>query len=56
MKAYAECEGTLVFLMGLKNLPKIVHSLIENGMSENTPIAIISNGAYAKNQTVRGYA
>lgn len=53
MKAYAECGGTLIFLMGLKNLPKIVHSLIENGMSENTPIAIISNGAYAKNQTVR---
>lgn len=53
MKAYAECGGTLVFLMGLKNLPKIVKSLVENDMPESTAIALISNGTYAKNQIVR---
>lgn len=54
MKVYAKCDGTLVFLMGLKNLSEIVQSLIANGKSEDTPTAIVSNGAYAKSQTVRG--
>ena len=33
-------EGTLIFLMGLKNLPNIVHSLIENGKDPQLDAAI----------------
>lgn len=54
MKAYAQLDGTLVFLMGLKNLDKISQSLIQNGKSEDTPVAIISNGASVNQHIVRG--
>ena len=54
IKKCAETDGTLVFLMGLRNLPDIVENLIRNGKSEDTPVAVVSNGACAKNQTVRG--
>lgn len=54
IKKCAETDGTLVFLMGLRNLPDIVKNLIRNGKSEDTPVAVVSNGACAKNQTVRG--
>ena len=40
--------------MGLRNLPDIAENLIRNGKSEDTPVAVVSNGACAKNQTVRG--
>ena len=35
---------TLVFLMGVENLPKIAQNLIDNGKPANTPTAIIQNG------------
>lgn len=35
---------TLVFLMGVENLPKIAQNLIDNGKSPDTPTAIIQNG------------
>lgn len=54
IKKCAETDGTLVFLMGLRNLPDIAENLIRNGKSEDTPVAVVSNGACAKNQTVRG--
>ena len=54
IREYAKLDGTLVFLMGLRKLPEIVKGLTENGKSENTPVAIVSNGAYAKESTVRG--
>lgn len=54
IKKCAQLDGTLVFLMGLKNLPKITESLIKNGKSPNTPVAVVSNGAYAKNQAIHG--
>lgn len=54
IKEYARLNGTLVFLMGLRKLPEIVSGLIANGKSENTPVAIVSNGAYAKDFAVRG--
>ena len=34
-------EGTLIFLMGLKNLPNIVQSLIENGKDPETPAGVL---------------
>jgi uroporphyrinogen III methyltransferase/synthase len=46
--------GTLVFLMGMGNLPKIVSKLIENGCSQNTPIALIRWGTRPEQQTLVG--
>ena len=40
-EAIAKLDGTLVFLMGIKNLPIIVNDLITNGKNPNTPIAIL---------------
>jgi len=46
--------GTLIFLMGVKNLPFIVENLIKNGKSEDTPVAIIRWGTLEKQKTVVG--
>jgi uroporphyrin-III C-methyltransferase len=40
----ARTKGTLVILMGVKNLPTIASSLISHGMDESTPVAIIERG------------
>lgn len=53
MKNYAGLEGTLVFLMGLKNLRHIADSLIKYGMEENTPACVISNGAGSYQSVVK---
>jgi len=37
-------RGTIVVLMGVKNLPKIAAALVENGRSPATPVAIIERG------------
>ena len=50
----ASSEGTLVFLMGTKNLPSIVDRLIQEGKSPTTPVAAIRWGTYARQQTVIG--
>ena len=47
----AKLEGTLVFLMGVKNLDLIVGDLIKFGKNSKTPVAIIEKGA-TKNQRV----
>lgn len=47
----AKLEGTLVFLMGVKNLDLIVGDLIKYGKKNKTPVAIIEKGA-TKNQRV----
>ena len=46
--------GTLVFLMGVGNLPLIVESLIKNGRSPDTPAAVISWGTEPRQRTVTG--
>lgn len=46
----AKEEGTLVFLMGLKNLPRIAGQLIAFGKSPDTPAAVIHNGTTARQQ------
>ncbi len=46
--------GTLVFFMGVKNLPKIVKNLLENGKPGSTPAALIRWGTTAKQKTVTG--
>ena len=44
--------GTLVFLMGVKNLPRIAGSLIENGKSADTPVALIRWGTTTQQKTL----
>jgi len=46
--------GTIVFFMGMKNLPGIVKNLIENGRSPETPIAVIQWGTRADQKVVTG--
>lgn len=50
----ASAEGTLVFLMGMKNLPQIVDRLIQEGKPATTPVAVIRWGTYARQRTVVG--
>lgn len=51
-KTLAKCSGTLIFLMGVKNMSFIVNSLIECGKAKNTPVAFIENGTTAKQRIV----
>jgi uroporphyrinogen III methyltransferase/synthase len=50
----ASAEGTLVFLMGMKNLPQIVDRLIQEGKPPSTPVALIRWGTYARQRTIVG--
>ena len=42
----ATAVDTLVFLMGVENIPKITQKLIENGRSADTPAAVIRWGTH----------
>lgn len=46
--------GTVVFLMGVKNLKYIVESLIGSGKSSDTPAALIRWGTTADQETLTG--
>jgi uroporphyrinogen III methyltransferase/synthase len=46
--------GTLVFFMGVKNLPDITRKLIAHGKSPDTPVALIRWGTTPGQQTVTG--
>ncbi|MEJ2285365.1 MAG: uroporphyrinogen-III C-methyltransferase [Desulfobacterales bacterium] len=46
--------GTLVFFMGVKNLPDITQKLIANGKSPETPVALIRWGTTPAQKTVTG--
>lgn len=50
----ATVDGTLVFLMGMKNLPMIVEQLIQEGKAPDTPVAAIRWGTYPRQKTVTG--
>ncbi len=52
--AAAQTTGTLVFLMGVGNLPAIVAALRRAGRPADTPIALIANGTLPDQQTVVG--
>ena len=45
---------TLVFLMGMQNLPKIVEQLIAHGRPANTPVAVIKDGTRYNQKTIVG--
>src|SRR5438132_67102 len=53
-KALAELDGTIVFLMGIANLPMIVRKLREHGVPAARPVAIISKATTAQHRTVTG--
>lgn len=40
----SKSKGTIVILMGVKNLPVITSSLIKNEMDKDTPVAVIERG------------
>lgn len=46
--------GTLVFLMGMANLPDIVRRLMENGRSPQTPVALVRWGTRPEQRTLVG--
>lgn len=50
----ATSEGTLVFLMGMKNLPQITERLMREGKDPETPAAVIQWGTYARQRTIVG--
>ncbi len=50
--ALARLDGTLVFLMGVKNLPRITQELIRNGKSPDTPAALVRWGTLPEQETL----
>jgi uroporphyrinogen III methyltransferase/synthase len=53
-KVLARNPGTLVFLMGVKNLRNISKSLIENGKASDTPAALVRWGTTARQVSLTG--
>ena len=50
----AKVPGTLVVLMGLRNIQAIAATLIAHGRSPDTPVAIISRGTAGRQETLVG--
>jgi uroporphyrinogen III methyltransferase/synthase len=50
----AGCKGTLVFLMGVENLPMIIKELVENGRPLDAPVAVIERGTTPHPRVVVG--
>lgn len=53
-EALAKLEGTLIFLMGVKNLDKICQSLIKYGQSPERPVAVIMRGTTTEQKKTIG--
>ncbi len=50
----AKIPGTLVVLMGLRNIRQIAETLITHGRPPETPVAIISRGTTGRQETLVG--
>jgi len=50
----ANCPGTLVFFMAVRNLPRITQALIEHGRDPATPVAVIQWGSLPEQRVVEG--
>ncbi len=46
--------GTLVFFIGVKNLPHITSQLMDHGMAADTPVALVRWGTTNRQRTVTG--
>ncbi|WP_197460519.1 uroporphyrinogen-III C-methyltransferase [Thermodesulfatator autotrophicus] len=46
--------GTIAFLMGMKNLPRICENLLRHGKSEDTPVAVVRWGTTPRQRVVVG--
>jgi len=46
--------GTLVFFMGVSNLPEIVSNLIRHGRNRETPVALVQWGTFPRQEVVSG--
>lgn len=53
-KTISKLEGSLIFLMGVKNLKKIADSLVLNGKNPNTPVGIIESGTTQNQRVITG--
>ena len=53
-KALATGTSTLVFFMGMKNLPWIVDNLVHNGMDPATPAALVYRGTTPDHRSTAG--
>ena len=51
--ALARMRGTLVILMGLKNLPDIAATLLDNGRAPHTPAAVVQEGTMGSQRVLR---
>lgn len=51
-KALAASASTLVFVMGMKNLPDIAHNLIAAGMAADTPAALVHWGTTPRHRSL----
>ena len=54
--ALAQLGGTIVIMMGVKNLPAITRQLINHGLDPATPAAVIEWGATARQRVCSGSA
>ena len=53
-EALSKEQGTLVFMMGLNNLPNIIENLIRNGKDINSKVAVVMRGTSSKQKKVVG--
>lgn len=51
-QALSALNGTLVFYMGVENLPNIVRGLLKNGKDRKTKVGLISWASYAHQKTI----
>ncbi|MBF0779520.1 uroporphyrinogen-III C-methyltransferase [Granulicatella sp. 19428wC4_WM01] len=53
-QAISQLKGTLIFLMGMKNLPTIVKELMAHGHEASEPIALVEWGTHDKQRSIAG--
>lgn len=53
-EAIAQLKGTLVFLMGMKNIGTITHELMTRGYYKETPVAIVEWATHPQQRSIDG--
>lgn len=53
-EALARLSGTLIFLMGVGQLPRITQQLLQHGKNPQTPAALVHRGTTPQQKTVTG--